>query len=181
VQPRHSIRVAGGGLTKIHSTSLAAAPPRLSQYDTVSFGVTTTAGLLACGVASSVLYVAMDVMLSLRFGDYSYADQAVSELNATGAPTRSAFLACSAAYNVLLTACGAGVWRSGRQRAAHITGAFLIASAAVGMATPLFFPMDQRGADERLHGSLHGPMTGPGSFSRRLWACGGVSMHRLDG
>jgi hypothetical protein len=35
----------------------------------------------------------------------------------------------------------------------------LAGSAAVGQVTPFLFPMDQRGAEETLRGSLHGPMT----------------------
>jgi len=122
-------------------------------------------GLLVCGILSSPLYVAMDALAALRYEGYSYTSQAVSELNATGAPTRSFFLALAVPYNVLLTALGAGVWAAaGRKRAARLTAASLVASAAVGMVTPLFFPMDQRGAEGTLRGNLHPPLTAVGSL-----------------
>jgi len=44
--------------------------------------------LLACGVASSVLYVGTDIAASIRYEGYSYTSQAVSELMAVAAPTK---------------------------------------------------------------------------------------------
>ena len=38
--------------------------------------------LLACGVASSVLYVGTDIAAAIRYQGYSYTSQAVSELMA---------------------------------------------------------------------------------------------------
>lgn len=116
--------------------------------------------LLVAGIASSALYLAMDAACSLRYDGYAYADQAVSELNATGAPTRTLFLAMSAGYNLLLTAFGVGVWRAaGHRRAGRIASSALIVSAALGMVTPVFFPLDVRGADATTRAALHGPMT----------------------
>ena len=43
--------------------------------------------LLGCGILSSVLYFAGDVVMSLTYEGYSYLHQTVSELNAIGAPT----------------------------------------------------------------------------------------------
>lgn len=48
--------------------------------------------LLTCGVISSVLYVATDILAVVRYTGYSYADQNYSELLATGAPTRPLML-----------------------------------------------------------------------------------------
>ena len=44
--------------------------------------------LLICGAVSSVLYVVGDVLGTLRYPGYSYADQTFSELTAQGSPTR---------------------------------------------------------------------------------------------
>jgi hypothetical protein len=44
--------------------------------------------LLICGIVSSGLYVAADILAAMRHEGYSYADQTISELSAIGAPTR---------------------------------------------------------------------------------------------
>ena len=49
--------------------------------------------LLGCGIVSSVLYVVTDVLGTLRYRSYSYADQTFSELTAQGAPTRDFMVA----------------------------------------------------------------------------------------
>jgi hypothetical membrane protein len=121
--------------------------------------------LLGCGVLSSLLYVCADVLAARRYPGYSYTSQAVSELNANGAPTRRLFVALAVPYNLLLLAFCCGEWASaGRRRAGRYAAALLAASAVVGMATPLFFPMDRRGAEKTRRGSLHPPMTGLGSL-----------------
>lgn len=116
--------------------------------------------LLGAGIASSLLYVATDVLAAMRYEGYSYTDQWVSELIATGSPVRPLMLALLTPYNLLAAAFGAGVSLApGGKRAARVTGAMLIASAAVGEVTMLFFAMDSRGTEETARGSLHGPMT----------------------
>lgn len=116
--------------------------------------------LLICGILSSLLYVATDVMASWRYEGYSYTDQFYSELLATGAPTRPLMLLVSIAYNLLVAAFAVGVWTSASpKRAARITGAIMVGYAALSMVTPLFFQMDMRGTEVTPRGSLHGPMT----------------------
>lgn len=116
--------------------------------------------LLGCGIVSSALYVATDILATLRYNGYSYKDQWVSELVATGSPVRSLMIALFTPYNLLAAAFGVGVWLvAGGKRAARVTGGTLIASAVAGEVTMLFFAMDQRGAEETARGSLHGPMT----------------------
>jgi hypothetical membrane protein len=116
--------------------------------------------LLGCGVVSSVLYAATDLLAGLRYDGYSFKSQAVSELSAAGAPTRPLVVALFTPYNALVMALGVGVWiASRRTRTGRLTGALLIASAIVGEVTTLFFPMDQRGAEETLRGSMHPPLT----------------------
>jgi hypothetical protein len=116
--------------------------------------------LLGCGVVSSVLYAATDLLAGLRADGYSFRSQAVSELSAAGAPTRPLVVGLFTAYNALIVAFGAGVWMaSGRSRAGRVAGALLIASAIGGQATMLFFPMDQRGAEQTVRGSMHPPLT----------------------
>jgi Protein of unknown function (DUF998) len=116
--------------------------------------------LLGCGVVSSFLYAATDVLAGVRYDGYSFKSQAVSELSAAGVPTRPLVVALSTPYNALVIALGVGVWMvPGRRRAGRLAAALLIGSAVVGEVTTLFFPMDQRGAEETLRGSLHPPLT----------------------
>jgi Ca2+/H+ antiporter len=116
--------------------------------------------LLGGGVLSSLLYAATDVLAGLQYDGYSFKSQAVSELSASGAPTRPLIAGLFTTYNALMMAFGIGVWMaSRRRRVGRLTGALLIASAVVGEVTTLFFPMDRRGAEETLRGSLHPPLT----------------------
>jgi hypothetical protein len=54
----------------------------------VESGSTVRQLLLACGLLSSLLYVAMNVVVPMQWQGYSSAAQTVSELSAIGAPTR---------------------------------------------------------------------------------------------
>jgi hypothetical protein len=112
-----------------------------------------------------VLYVATDVLGSLRYPGYSYAEQWFSELTAQGAPTRPLMVALNVIpYTVLVTAFGAGVWAAaGGQRAARITGALLVGYAAFGLAGGMVFPMKPREAlaagEGTLRNTMHIPAT----------------------
>ena len=44
--------------------------------------------LLNCGILSSLLYVAMNVLGAMQWEGYNTASQTVSELSAIGAPSR---------------------------------------------------------------------------------------------
>src|ERR1700693_1810283 len=93
--------------------------------------------LLACGIVSSVLYVAMNVFVPMQWEGYSSASQTVSELSATGAPTRSLGVLPGAVYTVLMIAFGLGVWKSaGRMRALRIVGCLILAYGSLGLIWP---------------------------------------------
>jgi hypothetical protein len=117
--------------------------------------------LLGCGVVSSVLYIAVDVLGSLRYPGYSYADQEFSELTAAGSPVRSLMIALNEIpYTVLVAAFAGGLWTSaGPKRPGHITGAMLIGYALTGMVTGVFFPMKTREAlaagEDTLRNTMH--------------------------
>jgi len=135
--------------------------PTSIQTGKESPGATTVRKvLLLCGLFSSLLYVAFDVVAIWRYEGYSFRDQNYSELLATGAPTRPLMLLASVAYNLLVAAFAAGVWRSaGPKRTARIAGAMMLVYAILSMVTPAFFQMDMRGAEVTPRGGLHGPMT----------------------
>ena len=82
--------------------------------------------LLVCGILSSVLYVAADIIAAMSWRSYSYTSQSISELFAIGSPTRWIFALVP--YTSLVVAFGIGVWWSaGRKRALRTTGLLLVA------------------------------------------------------
>src|ERR687898_1686754 len=99
--------------------------------------------LLGCGIVSSVLYGVTDVLGTLRYEGYSYADQTFSELTAQGAPTRPLMVALNGIpYTLLVAAFAVGIWTTaGPKRAVRITGAMLLGYAAFGMAGGALFPL----------------------------------------
>jgi hypothetical protein len=127
--------------------------------------------LLGCGLVSSVLYVATDVLGALRYPGYRYRDQWFSELTAQGAPTRTLMVALNGIpYRVLVTAFGVGVWSAARrQRSARTTGALLIGYAVFGVAGGVAFPMKPREAlaagEGTLRNTMHIPATAAMSLS----------------
>lgn len=101
--------------------------------------------LLACGVLYSLVYaIANDVVAATRYEGYSRMSQAVSELSATGAATKSFLTAMLPIFGVLMMAFGIGVRQSAHgKRALRVTGGLLVAH---GVTAPLWLlaPMSQR-------------------------------------
>src|SRR5512136_2971294 len=105
---------------------------------------TVRQGLLICGILSSLLYLAMNVLVPMQFEGYSSASQTISELSAIGAPTRPIWVWLGAVYTLLVLAFGLGVWGSARRnRPLRVVGGLMIAYALTGLAWP-FTPMHQR-------------------------------------
>ena len=121
--------------------------------------------LLICGIVSSVWYVVTDVIGTLRYPGYSYADQWFSELTAQGAPTRDFMVALNGIpYTLLVSAFAEGVRTSAApKRAARITAAMLLLYAAFGFAGGVLFPMKPREAlaagEGTLRNTMHIPAT----------------------
>jgi hypothetical protein len=121
--------------------------------------------LLGCGIVSSVLYIAVDVLGTLRYPGYRYTEQQFSELTAAGSPVRPFMVGLSVIpYTLLVAAFAVGVWISTRpKRAGRITRAMLLGYAAFGMVGGWFTPMNTRealAAGERgLRNAMHVPMT----------------------
>lgn len=101
--------------------------------------------LLGCGIVSSVLYVATDVIASRRFPGYRYRDYSISEEIAVAAPTRRLWVAVNIPYNLLAAALGVGVWASAAAshtpRAARVTATALIGYAASSLTSGFLFPL----------------------------------------
>jgi hypothetical protein len=125
-------------------------PPKVGRSPRTPPGIErrTRRVLLACGVASSLLYViANDVIAAARWPGYSRSSQAVSELSSIGAPSRPVLVPwLILIYSPLVIAFGVGVWRSSEgKRALRVTGAFLVAYGATG---PLWLPFPMTLRDE---------------------------------
>jgi hypothetical membrane protein len=104
--------------------------------------------LLVCGILSSLLYVATDMVGGLRYEGYSFTSQAISELMATGAPSEPFVDPLFITYGVLALAFAVGVFRegAGQSRALRIAGALLIGYALAGFTGPTLFEMHPRGS-----------------------------------
>lgn len=110
--------------------------------------------LLVCGILSSVLWIAGDIIASILLEGYSYWHQAPSELSAIGAPTKTLLVPTGVAYSILLTAFGFGVWLSTQQRTMHISAGLIIAYGIISFAW-FFVPMHPRGTEFTLTDTLH--------------------------
>ena len=102
---------------------------------------------LVCGALSSLLYVVGDVLAGVFYPQYhSYRSQMVSELMATGAPTRSLMVWLFIPYNLLVFAFAGGVWRSAEERrATRLTAMVLVGYGVLSSAGLMLTPMDMRG------------------------------------
>jgi hypothetical protein len=112
--------------------------------------------LLACGVLAPLLYLASDVVASVRYQGYSYLHQTISELNAIGSPTRGLTVAFGLAGYALLTAFGVGIWRSAAgSRRLRAVGGVLSGFGVLALWAVPFASMPMRGAEQGLNGALH--------------------------
>lgn len=102
--------------------------------------------LLSCGIVSSALYVATDILAARRFPGYRYTEYSISEQIAEALPTRRLWVVEAIPGSLLVAAFGAGVWASAaasgrKQRATHVTGAALVGYAVSSMAGAFLFPL----------------------------------------
>jgi hypothetical protein len=99
---------------------------------------------LVAGVLSSLLYVAMNIVVPRQWPGYDAASQVVSELSAVGAPTRPLWVVLGIGYTLLVTAFGWGVrMAAGDDRRLRVVGILLVVYGAVGVVWP-FAPMHLR-------------------------------------
>lgn len=98
--------------------------------------------MLACGIASSLLYGAM--IWAIRYDGYSLVSQVPSELTAIGAPTRLMWMWLGAIYTGLVAVFGWGVWTSSaRNRAVRVLGGLILTYGSLGLLWP-FAAMHRR-------------------------------------
>lgn len=101
--------------------------------------------LVFCGIAYAVTYVVTnDLIAATSYEGYSRMDQAVSELSALSAPSRTFLMAMLPVYTMLMLAFGVGVWWSAAGgRALRLTASALVAFGVTGVLW-LPFPMSAR-------------------------------------
>jgi len=98
--------------------------------------------LLFAGIASSLLYVLMNILCPILYDGYNTVSQTVSELSAIDAPTRPIWVPLGVAYTLLLVAFGLGIWQSSAQnRSLRIVGVLFAIHGFIGLFWP---PMHQR-------------------------------------
>lgn len=102
--------------------------------------------LLACGIASSLLYAATNIIVAAAWPAYDSASQTVSELSAIGAPTRKLWMVLCTPFTVLVVAFAWGVLRSAvGDRKLRVAGILLLIYGGLGLIWP-FAPMHLREA-----------------------------------
>lgn len=112
--------------------------------------------LLVSGIVAPLLYVATDVIATIRWDGYSFRDQTISELNALGAPTRSLTIVLGLAGYTLLTAFGAGVWRSASgHRGLRVVGGVLVFFGLLALWAVPSASMNLRGVERSLNDTMH--------------------------
>jgi hypothetical protein len=100
--------------------------------------------LLACGILSSLLYVAMTTVAAWQWREYSSWSQTISELSAVDAPTRAMWILPGAVYTLLVALFGWGVaWSAGARRRLRIVGLLILVYGSLGLVWP-FAPMHLR-------------------------------------
>jgi len=129
------------------------APPESDQPEVAERALPTA--LFLCGVLSPAVYIIADIVASRRYPGFSYADQAVSELFAIGAPTRGLVVPLFTLSSALLLAFGLGVWSFANRRAERILAVAFAFSALNALLLWNFFPMHMRGEPRSMTDTMH--------------------------
>lgn len=98
--------------------------------------------LLACGIFSSIYYVAINIIVPLYYPGYNPASQAISELSAIGAPTKTLWTWLASFYTLLVIAFGWGLWQSSTgNKSLRVVSILMI---IYGLSGFIWTPMHQR-------------------------------------
>lgn len=100
--------------------------------------------LLICGILSSLLYIAINIIVPMQWKEYDSVTQTISELSAVEAPTRTLWIILCTPYTILMIAFAWGVWKSAcENRKLRIAGGLLMVYGVLGIFWP-FAPMHLR-------------------------------------
>ncbi|HEY9177257.1 MAG TPA: DUF998 domain-containing protein [Flavipsychrobacter sp.] len=118
--------------------AIAAAPLIFPRH------LDTRKTALTCGILSSLLYVAINIIVTMQWDAYNSITQTVSELSAVEAPTRKLWMVLVTPYSLLVVAFAWGVIQSaGGNRKLRIAGILLVIYGTMGIFWP-FAPMHLR-------------------------------------
>lgn len=99
---------------------------------------------LYCGILSSVLYIAINIIVPLSYPGYSIVSQVPSELSAIGAPSKMLWSVLAAPYTFLMIAFAWGIWKlAGKNLNLRIAGISMFFYGVLGFLWP-FAPMHRR-------------------------------------
>lgn len=97
--------------------------------------------LLYCGIIAPLLYLGTDWLAGKLLKGYSFAAHSISELSATGSPTRSLVVLLTLAASMFMIVFGVGVWQAADQALLpRVVGGLVIGNAVAGFIAILFFP-----------------------------------------
>lgn len=98
--------------------------------------------LLLTGAVAPLYYIAINVFVPTQDPGYDWTSQAVSELSAVDAPTRTLWIWLVLPYSLLMIAFGAGILNAaGRSKSLRWAAIVLLAGTVAGLFWP---PMHQR-------------------------------------
>jgi hypothetical membrane protein len=139
--------------------------PNTIARSTVTRSWTIRRALLVCGVVSSLFYVVTLSLGAMRWEGYSATSQAISELFAIGAPTRSFIATLLVVYALLIYAFGLGIWQSeGAGRVLRAAAILIIGKEVFGVVATVVTPMHLRGMEANVSDTLHAAFTVVGVF-----------------
>ena len=129
-------------------------------------GITLNKALLACGLISSLYYVAITVFVAFFYPGYDHMIYTISELSAIGSPTRQLWMWISPLYLIFFAAFGWGVLRvAGDNRPLRIAGILIIIYSLINIYWP---PMHMRGEPTSISDTLHLVWGGTASLGMML-------------
>jgi hypothetical protein len=97
--------------------------------------------LLFCGILAPLIYLGTDLLAGKLLKGYRFVSQSMSELSASGSPTRPLVIVLTLVAGVLLIAFAAGVWRWADQALLpRVVAVLVIGNVATGFIAMLFFP-----------------------------------------
>lgn len=93
--------------------------------------------LLFCGIISSILYIAINIVTPFYFPGYNAASQTISELSAIDAPSRPLWVTLCNFYSILIIAFGCGILMSANSnRLLSTVGIFILIYGISGFFWP---------------------------------------------